>query len=106
MDFLKRNYGVLTPKIFRKTFEFCKKIVWRKLVLGKDKAPSEKDCENMLYLFFNKLQLNLAEEYDRGMFNKFFVDMKNFEKNANKVPISPKKNKKTSSMDSSAIQQK
>ncbi len=41
-------------------------------VYQNDKAPSVAECRNMLYLFFNKYQINLNDEYDRERFIKFF----------------------------------
>ena len=51
--------------------------------MGKEKpAPSIKDCESMLYLFFEKYQINLSDDYDRKNFLKFFEELNEKEKNA------------------------
>jgi hypothetical protein len=51
------------------------------LVNQNDKGPSVAECKNMLYLFFNKYQINLNDEYDRERFILLFEKIQRNENN-------------------------
>lgn len=74
INFIEEVFGVLTPKILKYIFEHSKIILTVLVFNMKDLDLTESDYEEMIYLNFNKYQINLNDEKDKNLFKNFLIN--------------------------------